>query len=48
MKNIPMEQSRDRIYSHLSNIGNHSLAFNEREIFQKQTKKFNIINLKPK
>ena len=34
--------------SHLSSYGNNSLAFNEREIFDKQNSKFNIISLKPK
>lgn len=34
--------------SHLSNYGNSSLAFNEREIYNKQNSKFNIISLKPK
>lgn len=34
--------------SHLSNYGTSSLAFNERDIYNKQNSKFNIISLKPK
>ena len=35
-------------HSNLSSYGNSSLAFNQREIYDKQNSKFNIISLKPK
>ena len=34
--------------SYLSNYGTSSLAFNQRDIYNKQNSKFNIISLKPK
>lgn len=51
----PFDNSRPRgitlpyaANSNLSNYGTNSLAFNQREIYDKQNTKFNIISLKPK
>lgn len=49
----PSEQQRSTTVikidqSYLSNYGTKSLGYNERDIYNKQNKNFNIISLKPK
>jgi hypothetical protein len=38
----------DIAISNLSNYGTNSLSFNQKDIFNKQNSRYNIINVKPK